>query len=71
VTVVAEGGSTVDLSKFSAVDANVSADGGSEVTVNASGTLDAVANGGSTVYYLGSPTLGTIEESGSSEVRQK
>jgi hypothetical protein len=71
VTVVAEGGSTVDLSKFSAVDADVSADGDSTVTVNASGTLDAVAGGASTVYYLGSPTLGTIEESGSSDVRQK
>jgi hypothetical protein len=71
LTVVAGGSSTVDLSKFSAVDADVSADGNSKVTVNASGTLDAVANGNSTVTYLGSPTLGTIEESGSSEVRQK
>jgi hypothetical protein len=71
LTVVAGGNSTVDLSKFSAVDANVSADGASKVTVNASGTLDAVAGGNSTVYYLGSPTLGTIEESGSSEVRRK
>ncbi|MFC2029197.1 head GIN domain-containing protein [Chloroflexota bacterium] len=71
LTVVADGGSTVDLSKFSTVDADVNAGGDSEVTVNASGTLDAVADGKSTVYYLGSPTLGTIEESGSSEVRQK
>jgi hypothetical protein len=71
LTVVADGGSTVDLSKFSTVDADVNAGGDSTVTVNASGTLDAVADGSSTVYYLGSPTLGTIEESGSSEVRQK
>ena len=71
VTVVAEGGSTVDLSKFSAVDANVNADGDSEVTVNASGTLDAVAGGKSTIYYLGSPTLGTIKESGKAEVRPR
>jgi hypothetical protein len=71
VTVVAGGGSTIDLTKFSAVDANVSADGNSKVTVNASGNLDAVAGGNSTIYYLGSPTLGTIEETGSSEVRQK
>ena len=67
VTVAAEGGSTIDLTKFSAVDANVSARGDSEVTVNASGRLDAVAEGNSTVYYLGSPTLGTIE----GEVRHK
>jgi hypothetical protein len=71
VTVVAEGNSTVDLSKFSSTDANVSAGGNSEVTVNASGRLDAQADGDSNVYYLGSPTLGTINTSGSSEVRPK
>ena len=71
VTLVAGGNSTIEPSKFFAVDANISALGDSKVTVNASGTLDAVASGNSTIYYLGSPTLGTIEESGSSEVRRK
>ena len=71
VTIDASGGSDVDLSAFSVVDANVEASGGSEVTVNASGRLDADASGGSDIYYLGSPTLGTIEESGGGEVRRK
>lgn len=71
VTINASGGSKADLSGFSVVDANVEASGGSEVTVNASGRLDANASGGSKVYYLGSPTLGTIEESGGSDVRRR
>ena len=71
VTIDASGGSEADLFAFSVVDANVEASGGSEVTVNASGRLDADASGGSRVYYLGSPTLGTIEESGGGEVRRK
>jgi len=71
VTIDASGGSEADLSGFSVVDANVEASGGSQVTVNASGRLDADASGGSKVYYLGSPTLGTIEESGGSSVRRK
>jgi hypothetical protein len=71
VTINASGGSEADLSGFSVVDANVEASGGSEVTVNASGRLDADASGGSDIYYLGSPTLGTIKESGGGEVRRK
>jgi hypothetical protein len=71
VTVIAGGGSTIDLSKFSTSDANVSAGGDSEVTVNTSGRLDAQADGSSTIYYLGSPTLGTINSTGDSEVRSK
>ena len=71
VTIDASGGSEADLSGFSVVDANVEASGGSEVTVNASGKLDADASGGADIYYLGSPTLGTIEESGGGDVRGK
>ena len=71
VMVVAEGGSTVDLSKFSSTDANVSAGGSSDVTVNASGRLDADASGASHVYYLGDPTLGEIDTSGGSSVEPK
>jgi len=71
VTVVAEGGSTVDLSKFSSTDAQVSAGGASDVTVNASGRLDADASGASQVYYLGNPTMGEIDTSGGSSVEPK
>ena len=52
-------------------DANVEASGASEVTVNASGRLDADASGASDVYYLGSPILGRIDTSGASSVERK
>jgi hypothetical protein len=52
-------------------DASVEASGGSEVTVNVSGRLDADASGGSRVFYLGSPALGKIDESGGSTVRPR
>ena len=65
------GASTVDLADFPVTNANVTARDSSEVTVNASGTLDVDASGASHVYYAGSPTLGTIDTSGSSEVEPK
>ena len=68
VDIGASGASTVDLADFPVADASVVADGASTVTVNASGTLDVDAGGAAQVYYLGSPTLGTIEESGRAEV---
>jgi hypothetical protein len=71
VTLKASGSSEIDLSAFSMVDANVEAGGASQVTVNVSGRLDVNASNASHVYYLGSPTLGTIKESGGAEVRPR
>jgi len=71
VTLSVAGGSGADLASFSVENADVTASRGSEVTVNVSGRLDASASGGSKVYYRGNPTLGTIEESGGSEVRPR
>ena len=71
VTIDAAGGSEADLSAFSVVDANVEAGGKSQVTVNVGGRLDVDASSGARVYYLGSPTLGMIKESGGSEVRPR
>ena len=71
VMVVAEGASTVDLTNFSVVDANVEARGISQVIVNVSGRLDADASGDSNVYYLGDPTMGEIDTSGGSSVEPK
>jgi len=67
----ASGASTVDLGDFTVANANVGARDASEVTVNASGTLDVDASGASHVYYVGSPTLGTVDTSGESSVEQK
>jgi hypothetical protein len=71
VTVDASGASSVDLADFPGADASVKAGGASEVTVNASGTLDVDGSGASHVYYVGSPTLGTIDTTGASEVEPK
>ncbi len=49
-------------------DAAVNASGASNVTVNLSGRLDADASGASNVFYLGQPTMGTIDTSGGSDV---
>lgn len=71
VTIDAHGASEVDLGNFSVTDADVKAAGASQVTVNPSGKLDANASGASQVYYVGSPTLGTIDATGASKVKRK
>jgi hypothetical protein len=71
VTIDASGGSHADLSALVAANAKVEASGGSQVTVNVTGRLDADASGGSQVYYLGSPTLGNINESSGSSVGRR
>jgi hypothetical protein len=71
LTVEAAGASEVDLADFPVADANVDARGDSTVTVNASGTLNVEARGASRVYYLGSPTLGTVNADDSSSVEHR
>lgn len=71
LTVDASGASDANLAEFAVTNANVDASGASEVTVNVSGTLDVDASGASHVYYLGDPTLGKIDTSGASTVREK
>lgn len=71
VTIHASGSGQVDLSAFSVVDANVEAGGKSQVTVNVSGRLDVDASNASHVTYLGSPTLGKMDTSGSASIEQK
>ena len=67
----ASGSSVVDLTDFPVVDASVKAGGKSQVTVNVSGRLDVDASNSANVYYLGDPTLGTIDTSGSATVERK
>ncbi len=68
IWVDASGGSDADLAAFKVVNASIDASGGSQVIINASGTLNVDASGGSQVYYLGSPTMGQIDTSGGSDV---
>lgn len=71
IEVGASGSSEADLSDFQASNANVDASGASEVVVNLSGRLNADASGSSDIYYLGNPTLGNIDTSGSSSVQSR
>ncbi len=71
LTLDASGSSDVDLSDFPVADAEIDASGASTVTVNASGRLDVEASGASDVYYLGNPSMGTIDTSGASSVESK
>jgi Putative auto-transporter adhesin, head GIN domain len=71
VTAVCSGGSTLDLSDFLVDDAEIDFSGGSQGTVNLSGTLNANLSGGSRLFYLGNPTLGVITTSGGSTVAAK
>jgi hypothetical protein len=71
LTVDASGSSEADLTEFPAINANVEASGASTVIVNLSGRLDADASGSSNIYYLGDPTLGNIDTSGSSTIQSR
>jgi hypothetical protein len=71
ISIDASGGSISDLSSFPVFNANIEASGASQVTVNASGTINVDASGASQVYYLGNPTLGKIDTSGASQVESK
>ena len=71
VTIDASGSSDVNLAEFPIADADINVSGSSEVTVNPSGRLDVDASGASDVTYLGSPTMGVIDTSGSSTVNPR
>ncbi|MGA1975845.1 MAG: head GIN domain-containing protein [Conexivisphaerales archaeon] len=53
LTMDASGGSSLDLSGYHVSDAHVNLSGGSQATVNPTGTLDGSVSGGSRLYYLG------------------
>lgn len=64
-------GSQLDLSEFVVNNSNVNLSGGSQATINLNGKLDANLIGGSTLEYIGDPTMGDIEVSGGSTVNPK
>ncbi|HEY71581.1 MAG TPA: DUF2807 domain-containing protein [Anaerolineae bacterium] len=71
VIIHASGSSVVDLENFPVTNANIDLSGASQTTVLTHGRLDVEASGGSTVYYLGDPTLGTTHTSGGSSIERK
>ncbi len=71
LTANASGGSRIDLSSLHVTGAKVDLSGGSWAKVNLDGRLDASVSGGSQLYYIGSPTLGSISTSGGSIVAKQ
>ncbi len=71
LVVSCSGGSELDLSDFPVSNADVDLSGGSQATINLSGTLNANISGGSRLFYLGNPTLGNINTSGGSSIARK
>ncbi len=67
----ASGSSDVDLAEFPVEDADLNLSGSSEIILNVSGTLDVSASGSSDVEYVGEPSLGSIQTSGSSSVSRR
>jgi len=67
----ASSGSHLELSDFTIHNANVDLSGGSHATINLDGRLDADLSGGSSLLYIGDPTMGDINTSGGSTVGRK
>ena len=70
LTCEASGASSLDFRQFPCRDATLDLSGASDIRVNASGTISGTLSGASEVLYYGSPTLGSFNCSGASEVRK-
>jgi hypothetical protein len=68
---VVSGACTFNLGDFTVNNADVNISGASTGTINLDGRLDANVSGASTLLYIGDPTMGTIELSGYSTLREK
>jgi predicted small secreted protein len=71
LTAEVSGASRADLEDFPVRDASVEVSGASSATVYPSGRINVEASGASHVYYLGEPTLGTVNTSGGSSIGRK
>ncbi len=69
-SLVATGGSSIDLRDYPLTDVTISAEGGSVIYVQLDGRLDVTASGGSRVYYRGDPQLGAVSITGGSTLQQ-
>jgi hypothetical protein len=65
------GASDFNLDAFTVHNADVDFSGASEGTINLDGRLDADLSGASTLWYIGEPTMGTIDISGASTLSKK
>jgi len=65
------GASRLNLGGFTVNNADVSFSGASSGTVNLNGRLDADLSGASKLWYIGEPTMGTLNTSGASTISKK
>ena len=65
------GASSLKLDDFTVSNADVDLSGASSGTINLDGRLDADVSGASRLWYIGEPTMGTIDTSGASTISQK
>ena len=65
------GVSRFDLDDFTVNNADVDFSGASSGTINLNGRLDADLSGASRLWYIGEPTMGTIDTSGASTLSKK
>jgi len=65
------GASSLKLDDFTINNADVDFSGASSGTINLNGRLDADLSGASKLWYIGEPTMGTIDTSGVSSISQK
>jgi len=68
---IVSGASRFNLDGFTVNNADVNISGASTGTINLNGELDANVSGASTLLYIGEPTMGTINVSGASTLREK
>ena len=71
LSVDASYGSRVDLSGFHVTNAQVNLSWGSWATVNLDGRLDANVSWGSQLFYIGNPTMGSINSTGGSNISRR
>ena len=65
------GASRLEIEDFPVHNADVNLSGASSGTINLDGTLDANLSGASHLYYIGEPTLGSLDISGGSTIGEK
>ena len=68
---VVSGASHFNLDDFTVNNADVHFSGASSGTINLDGRLDADLSGASKLWYIGEPTMGTINTSGAAKVSKK
>ena len=70
IKIDASGASQLDLEDFSVNNADIDFSGASDGSVNVNGRLDVSLSGASLLEYSGSPTLGDLDLSGGSQIKQ-